>query len=121
MRLATIILLLTALLINVPVVADASAKITTANPNVHVKAYQGYYLGQKCLIVELKDKKVPMNAPSDMLKLLSDQNNNYKSFKLKQIGLGKFVTTDPITIDNSYFKLKFTGCHRIQDIEINFK
>lgn len=121
MRLAAIILLLIALLVNVPVVADATAKVTTANPNIHVKAYKGVYQGQQCLIIELKDKQVPMNAPSSRLRLLSDENNSYKSYGLRQIDPGKFVTTDNIIIDNSYFKLKVLGCTSINDIEINFK
>ncbi|MEW5820742.1 MAG: hypothetical protein AB1782_11165 [Cyanobacteriota bacterium] len=104
-----------------PVNAQSSAKVDSHNPKLFVSASQGVYNGRKCLVLELREGQVPVNAPAERLKLLSDQNNEFKSFQLKQISPGRFVTMDDIVIDSSYFKLKFLNSTRFQDVEISFK
>jgi len=116
-----LLLLLGFILLVCPVYANNGAKVDTHDPKVGAIASKGIYNGKKCLVITLKDGKVPINAPSKRLKLLSDKNNDFKSFSLTQISPGKYVTTDAIRLQDSYFKLRFLNCSRIKDIEINFK
>lgn len=104
-----------------PVVAQNAATVTTGNPNVQASAHKGMYGGRNCLIVTLKDGKIPINAPGNRVKLLTGEENGNKSFYLQQIAPGKFVTTEPIVLDEAYFTLKILGSNRIKDIAINFK
>ena len=115
-----IILVLCILLAN-PVFAQGSAKIETNNPRIAVSASEGIYHGHKCLVINLKDGNVPINAPARQLKLLSDENNAFISYGLTQISPGKFVTTEDIVLEQSDFKLRFLNSKRIKDISISFK
>lgn len=116
----SILLVLSFTVIN-PVIAQTKAKIQTTNSNISVEASKSIYNGRECLVINIIDGKVPFNAPANRLKLLSDDKNNYKSYNLQQISPGKFVTTDSIIVEDSYFKLVVLNNNKIKDIEISFK
>lgn len=95
--------------------------ITNSNPNVTVSVSKTTYNGNKSLLITMKKGKVPINAPVRVLKLLSDQNNNFKCLSILQIAPGKYVTLDPLVFDDSTFTLKFIGSNKFKDINISFK
>ena len=95
--------------------------ITNNNPNVGISVSKTIYNGNKSLLITIKKGKVPINAPARILKLWSDQNNNCKSLDLMQIAPGKYVTLEPVILEESTFTLKFLGTNKFKDINISFK
>lgn len=95
--------------------------ITNSNPNMTVSVSKTTYNGNKSLLIMMKKGKVPINAPVRVLKLLSDQNNNFRSPGILQIAPGKYVTLDPLVLEDSTFTLKFIGSNKFKDINISFK
>lgn len=109
------------MLFGTPTLAQGSREIAIDNTDIRLQAYESIYNGSLSLVIQLTEGKVPINAPAKRLTLLSDANNNFKNYRLKQISPGKFVTIDNITISDSVFKLKFAGYKKLDNIEINFK
>lgn len=115
------ILIITFLYLQVSALAQSNAKITCENPSVSAIVNEGVYQSHRCLVIQLKDGKIPLNIPARRLQLLSDKNNNFNSFALKQIEPGKFVTLEPVNINDSVFKLKVLNCQSIKEINISFE
>lgn len=104
-----------------PIYAQGSVKIESPNPNIVVNANSSVYQGKECLLIEINDGKIPFNPPASRLKLLSDDKNSCKSFTLKQISPGKYVTIDDINLTDSLFKLQVSGSSKFKDVTIIFK
>lgn len=121
MRKVQFVIIMLLVFLSLPIYAQGSVKIDSSNTNISVNANQSVYQGKECLLIEIKDGNVPFNPPAKRLKLLSDDKNACKSFSLKQISPGKYVTTDDIEFKDSLFKLQVSGFAKFKDVTIQFK
>lgn len=121
MRLIVVIMLCCCIFSINPLRAETFASITSNTPSMTLKAYKGTYNGNACLILLISQGKVPVNAPAKRLQLLSGETNNYKNFNLVQIAPGKYVTVNPIVLEESTFKLRLMDSDNISDFDISFQ
>lgn len=121
MRKVQFIIIALLVILTLPLYAQGSVKVESSNPNIIINANSSVYQGKECLLIEIIDGKIPFNPPASRLKLLSDDKNSCRSFNLKQISPGKYVTIDDINLTDSLFKLQVLGSSKFKDVTIIFK
>jgi hypothetical protein len=120
MKKLIIVTLLYLILTLSPTLAQTNTTVNIENSSITVKAFESIYNGNKTLVIQISEGKVPLNAPAERLSLSSDGKNHNKTFSLLQISPGKYVVTEPVIIEEGIFKLNLAGCSKLKNVELNF-